>query len=141
MLIVRSLTQISPQVSLLRDVIWTKAYTSDWALTLQGGTSVSILRAMADAIQVSKLYWRLVDSSMKPLTVEEAFYMGTEGGGSFFGKVGSFKEGYEFDAVVLNDSTIPTPLKLSPKDRLERLIYLSDDRNITAKYVAGRKIL
>ena len=88
---------------------------------------------MADAIQVSKLYWRLVDSSMKPLTVEEAFYMGTEGGGSFFGKVGSFKEGYEFDAVVLNDSTIPTPLKLSPKDRLERLIYLSDDRNITAK--------
>ena len=108
---------------------------------IAGGTSVSILRAMADAIQVSKLYWRLVDSSMKPLTVEEAFYMGTEGGGSFFGKVGSFKEGYEFDAVVLNDSTIPTPLKLSPKDRLERLIYLSDDRNITAKYVAGRKIL
>ena len=108
---------------------------------IAGGTSVSILRAMADAIQVSKLYWRLVDSSMKPLTVEEAFYMGTEGGGSFFGKVGSFKEGYEFDAVVLNDSTIPTPLKLSPRDRLERLIYLSDDRNITAKYVAGRKIL
>ena len=108
---------------------------------IAGGTSVSILRAMADAIQVSKLYWRLVDSSMKPLTVEEAFYMGTEGGGSFFGKVGSFKEGYEFDAVVLNDRTIPTPLKLSPKDRLERLIYLSDDRNITAKYVAGRKIL
>ena len=108
---------------------------------IAGGTSVSILRAMADAIQVSKLYWRLVDLSMKPLTVEEAFYMGTEGGGSFFGKVGNFKEGYEFDAVVLNDSTIPTPLKLSPKDRLERLIYLSDDRNITAKYVAGRKIL
>ena len=45
---------------------------------IAGGTSVSILRAMADAIQVSKLYWRLVDSSMKPLTVEEAFYMGTE---------------------------------------------------------------
>ena len=108
---------------------------------IAGGTSVSILRAMADAIQVSKLYWRLIDSSMQPLTVEEAFYMGTEGGGSFFGKVGNFKEGYEFDAVVLNDRTIPTPLKLSPKNRLERLIYLSDDRNITAKYVAGRKIL
>ena len=96
---------------------------------------------MADAIQVSKLYWRLIDSSMKPLTLEEAFYMGTEGGGSFFGKAGSFKEDYEFDAVVLNSSTIPTPLKLSPKDRLERLVYLSDDRNISAKYTAGRKIL
>ena len=108
---------------------------------IAGGTSLSILRAMADAIQVSKLYWRLVDSSAKPLTLEEAFYLGTEGGGSFFGKVGSFREGYEFDAVILNSSTIPTPLSLSPKDRLERLVYLSDDRNITEKYVSGRKIL
>ena len=108
---------------------------------IAGGTSLSILRAMADAIQVSKLYWRLVDSSAKPLTLEEAFYLGTEGGGSFFGKVGSFLEGYEFDAVILNSSTIPTPLSLSPKDRLERLVYLSDDRNITGKYVSGRKIL
>ena len=108
---------------------------------IAGGTSLSILHAMADAIQVSKLYWRLVDSSAKPLTLEEAFYLGTEGGGSFFGKVGSFREGYEFDAVILNSSTIPTPLSLSPKDRLERLVYLSDDRNITGKYVSGRKIL
>ena len=108
---------------------------------IAGGTSLSILRAMADAIQVSKLYWRLVDSSAKPLTLEEAFYLGTEGGGSFFGKVGSFRKGYEFDAVILNSSTIPTPLSLSPKDRLERLVYLSDDRNITGKYVSGRKIL
>ena len=108
---------------------------------IAGGTSLSILRAMADAIQVSKLYWRLVDSSAKPLTLEEAFYLGTEGGGSFFGKVGSFREGYEFDAVILNSTTIPTPLSLSPKDRLERLVYLSDDRNITGKYVSGRKIL
>ena len=62
---------------------------------IAAGSSLSILRAMADAIQVSKLYWRLADSSVRPLTLEEAFYMGTEGGGSFFGKVGSFKEGYE----------------------------------------------
>lgn len=108
---------------------------------IAAGASMSIMRAMADAIQVSKLYWRLVDSSVKPLTLEEAFYMGTEGGGSFFGKVGNFKEGYEFDAVVLDDSNIRTPLKLSAKDRLERLVYLSDDRNITGKYVAGKKVL
>lgn len=108
---------------------------------IAAGASMSIMRAMADAIQVSKLYWRLVDSSVKPLTLEEAFYMGTEGGGSFFGKVGNFKKDYEFDAVVLDDSNIRTPLKLSAKDRLERLVYLSDDRNITGKYVAGKKVL
>lgn len=35
----------------------------------------------------------------------EALYLGTKGGGSFFGQVGSFEEGYEFDAVVLNDAS------------------------------------
>ena len=107
---------------------------------IAGGTVLSIFRAMAEAIQVSKLRWRLVDDTQKPLTVEEVFYMGTLGGGSFFGKVGSFLPGYEFDAVILDDSTLPHPQPLSPKQRLERIIYLSDDRNIIGKYVAGTKI-
>ena len=47
---------------------------------IAGGTSVSILRAMADAVQCSKLRWRLVDSEAKPLTFPEVFYMGTLGG-------------------------------------------------------------
>ncbi|HIT56363.1 MAG TPA: amidohydrolase family protein, partial [Candidatus Galloscillospira stercoripullorum] len=68
-----------------------------------GGNQMSIFRAMADAIQASKLRWRLQDESLAPLTVPEVFWMGTMGGGSFFGKVGSFEAGYELDAVVLND--------------------------------------
>ncbi len=107
---------------------------------IAGGFAESIFRAMADAIQMSKLYWRLVDQSKKPLTVEEAFYLGTKGGGSFFGKVGSLEPGYEADVVVLDDTNLKTPLKLSPRERLERIIYLSDERNVAAKYVAGRKI-
>ena len=107
---------------------------------IAGGTVLSIFRAMAEAIQVSKLRWRLVDNTQKPLTVEEVFYMGTLGGGSFFGKVGSFLPGYEFDAVILDDSNLPHPQPLSPKQRLERIIYLSDDRNIVEKYAAGTKI-
>lgn len=107
---------------------------------IAGGYSESIFRAMADAIQDSKLRWRLTNDSLAPLTIEEVFYMGTMGGGAFFGKVGSFEEGYEFDAVVLNETTLPSPKEFTVKERLERLIYLSDDRNITAKYVAGRQI-
>ena len=57
---------------------------------IAAGSSISILRAMADSIQTSKLRWRLSDHSLKPLTLEEAFYMATIGGGSFFGKTGSF---------------------------------------------------
>ena len=105
-----------------------------------GGACTGIFRAMADAIQVSKLRWRLVDESQKPLTVEEAFYLGTLGGGAFFGNVGSFEEGYELDALVLDDSRCPHPLELSLKERLERFIYLGYDRCIVGKYVAGRKI-
>lgn len=105
-----------------------------------GGSNASIFRAMADAIQVSKLRWRLQDESLKPLTVEEAFYLGTRGGGSFFGKVGSFEEDYEFDALVLNDESLCHPQSLSLQERLERFIYLSDERHIDAKYVAGEKI-
>lgn len=105
-----------------------------------GGSGESIFRAMADAIQVSKLRWRLVDESLKPLTIEEAFYLGTKGGGSFFGKVGSFEEGYEMDAVVLDDSYLAHPQELTVKERLERFVYLGDERSITAKYAAGMAI-
>ena len=107
---------------------------------IAGGHSLSMLRAVADAIQVSKLRWRLVDDTLKPLSLEEAFYMATMGGGAFFGKVGSFLEGYEFDALILDDSSLRHPQQLSARERLERLIYLSDDHCITGKYVSGNKI-
>ena len=81
-----------------------------------------------------------MDSSLEQLTAEEAFYLGTLGGGSFFGNVGSFEAGYEFDAVILDDANIPTTLDLNTKQRLERLIYFSDDRNVVGKYVNGRKL-
>lgn len=105
-----------------------------------GGTHLSIFRAMADAIQSSKLRWRLQDTSIKPLTVAEAFYMGTLGGGSFFGKVGSFEPGYELDAVVLEDSRLARPRPLTLTQRLEVVIYLSDDRDVAHKFVQGRML-
>jgi len=107
---------------------------------IAGGFSESIFRAMSDAIQVSKLYWRYIDPAVKPLTVDEAFYLGTKGGGAFFGKVGSFEAGYEFDAVVLDDRNLPHPQELNTKQRLERLIYISDGSNIISKYVSGNKV-
>lgn len=107
---------------------------------IAAGFSLSMFRAMADAIQVSKLRWRLADQTLAPLTLNEAFYMATIGGGSFFGKVGSFEKGYEFDALILDDSRIRHPQEITARDRLERLVYLADDRNLTGKYVQGRRI-
>ncbi len=107
---------------------------------IAGGTHLSILRAMADAVQSSKLRWRLLDQSLSPITLPEAFWMGTRGGGAFFGKVGAFEAGFAFDAVVLDDSDLPSPLDLTPEERLTRIIYLSDDRAVIHKYVDGRKL-
>lgn len=107
-----------------------------------GGHSDSIFRAITDAIQVSKMYWRYVDQTMKPITFPEAFYMATLGGGAFFGAVGSFAEGYAFDAVVLDDTALVHPQELSVSERLERAVYLGlDTHGIRAKYVNGEKII
>ena len=95
-----------------------------------GGSTESIFTAMAHAIQASKLRWRLLDDSLKPLTVEEAFYMATKGGGEFFGRVGSFEEGYEMDAVVLDDTRLEHPQPLDVKKRLERMIYRMTERSM-----------
>lgn len=106
-----------------------------------GGANLSMFRCMADAVAVSKLRWRLVDQSLAPLTTQEALWLATVGGGSFFGKVGSFEAGYEFDALVLDDSAIRTPRDLSVWERVERYVYLAEEGGcITRKYVSGRRI-
>jgi len=105
-----------------------------------GGCHTSIFRAMSDAIGVSKLYWRHIDQNDAPLTIPEAFYLGTLGGGEFFGKAGSFKENYEFDALVIDDSNLNTDNKFYMQDRLARIIYFSDNTNIKAKYARGKRV-
>jgi guanine deaminase len=106
-----------------------------------GGQSESIFRAITDAIQVSKMYYKMVDESFKPIIFSEAFYIATKGGGKFFGNVGSFEEGYEFDAVVIDDSIIPHPQPLNLAERMERAVYLGlDASQIVAKFVSGRRI-
>jgi len=127
------------------------------------GCHLSVFRAMTDAVQASKLYNLYVDGARPPLTFAEAFYLGTAGGGRFFGKVGSFEPGYEFDAVVINygaprpNNTPSVPSINSPGDaplvpfasspdepgiikRLTKAAYLSDDRHIRAKFVRGVRL-
>ncbi len=105
-----------------------------------GGASESILRAMADSIQMSKMRWRLQDKNLKPLTFEEAFFLGTKGGGEFFGRVGSFEKGYEFDAVAFDDCVPSYHSPLTLRQRLERHAYLSNGRDTAHKFVCGTQI-
>ena len=103
------------------------------------GSTENMFVAMRYAVQASKLRWRLKDEKLTQLTMPEVFYMATKGGGEFFGKVGSFEAGYEMDAVVLDDKRLIHPQEMNVEQRLERMIYLADEREVYAKYVAGEK--
>ena len=107
---------------------------------IAGGYSVSIFRAMSEAVYLSKLQWLRSEKKDSFLSVPESFYLGTKGGGQFFGKVGSFETGYELDAIVVDDRSLCVPADhLSTEERVERVIHLADDRNIISRFVAGEQ--
>ena len=105
---------------------------------ISGGHDLSILRMMVYAIQVSKMYY-CRDKSKHFLTLSEAFWIATKSAGSFFGKVGSFEPGYEFDALVIDDSDL-NHSHYSLLHRIERFIYLGDDRHIVHRFCRGQEI-
>ncbi|HEX9025996.1 MAG TPA: guanine deaminase, partial [Clostridium sp.] len=107
---------------------------------IAGGENLSMFAVMACAIRMSKLRKVCLNNDEKPLTLQEVFYLATKGGGKFFGKVGSFEEGYEFDALVIDDENLWKVNKGSIEERIERLVYLGDKKNIITRYVGGREI-
>ena len=107
---------------------------------VSGGSSLNMVKTMLCALQSSKMYYKLVDTRYKPLTFEEVFYMATEGGGKYFGKVGSFKPGFEFDAVIIDDRKMQSMKHLTVRERVERLTYNDADCIIRDKFAGGRRV-
>ncbi|KMT22084.1 amidohydrolase family protein [Clostridium cylindrosporum] len=110
---------------------------------ISGGHNASIASVMVQAVQVSKLKW--VENPEYSefedfLSTPEVFYLATKGGGKFFGNVGSFEKDYEFDALVIDDTELSDLNERSIEERIQRYIYIGDDRQILHRYVAGRKI-
>lgn len=107
---------------------------------VSGGHTLNLLAVMVCAIEMSKVRWKYMEKSVAPLTLPEAFYMATTGGGSFFGNVGLFEKGYDFDAVVMDETPWASHLSFDAAERLERCVYRSDGRPV-AKFARGRRIL
>ena len=117
---------------------------------IAGGHHLSLFRVMQYAVEMSKLRYAQTQGKEPFLKLSEAFYLATKGGGSFFGKVGSFEKGYAFDALVIDDakeltkSPLQGDVDIPPydlKQRLERFIYLGDDRHITHRFCQGKEIV
>lgn len=104
------------------------------------GCSLSMFKAVTDAVQVSKLRSALIEKDEASLKLCEAFYMATKGGGEFFGKVGSFENGYDADILVLDDKDIESVRDFSTLERLERILYLNSESSVSSKYVKGIRI-
>lgn len=105
---------------------------------ISAGHDLNIFRMIVYAIQVSKMHYQ--QNHQRPfLSLSEAFWIATKSAGSFFGRVGSFEPGYEFDALVINDSDLNHD-NYSLLHRLERYIYLGDDRQIEHRFCRGKAI-
>lgn len=105
---------------------------------ISGGHDLNMFRMLVYAIQVSKMQYQQ-DHSKPFLTLSEIFWIATKSAGSFFGKVGSFEPGYEFDALVIDDSVLH-PSEYSLLHRLERFIYVGDDRQIVHRFCRGVEV-
>ena len=101
------------------------------------GHTLDMRKHIISTIMASKMYW-LSNPKYAPISISEAFYLATKGGGSFFGKVGSFEVDYEFDALIISDEAADKGFNL--EERLERFIYMGDDNWIRRCYVRGNRI-
>lgn len=110
------------------------------ASDISGGHDMFMGRIMMLASIFSKMRWVHIDNEYTNLTDEELFYMATKGGGEFFGKVGSFEEGYSADFLVIDDKSLEDSNERNVRQRLQRFLYIGDDRNIKSVYVNGKLI-
>lgn len=106
---------------------------------ISGGHTLDMADAVREALSASRLLWRLGEGRLSHLTAEEAFYLATAGGGAYFGRVGRFEPGYEFDAVAVDDAAWRAPGD-DLETRFHKLIWRAGSRDVTAKYVSGREL-
>ena len=105
-----------------------------------GGAQLVMPQVITASIRASKV--KCMETGMPFLTVPEGYYLGTTAGHRYFGAGEGFAAGDALHAVVVDESRFPEPARpLSLSERLERALYLMDDRDLRAVYSEGRKVL
>lgn len=132
-------SNIASGIAPIRKLI-TKGIPVGLGSDISGGHTIAMMDVIVSSAQVANLKWLETNKTDQAFSTPELFYLATKGGGKFFGKVGSFEEGYEFDALVIDDNSLPSFRKLSVEERLQKFIYTGDERNIVERYVAGKLV-
>uniref|UniRef100_F6THV3 Guanine deaminase n=1 Tax=Xenopus tropicalis TaxID=8364 RepID=F6THV3_XENTR len=91
---------------------------------------------------------RIKNNGKKVLSDQEAFRLATLGGSQALNIdhiTGNFEINKEFDALLISPEIHNSPFdvfsQFSKEDMVQRFLYLGDDRNIKAVYVAGRRVV
>lgn len=107
---------------------------------VSGGHTLNMAAHVVEAIHASKCY-HSIHRECKPLSTSEAFYLATKGSGQFFGNVGSFENGYCFDALIIDDTNLlRADEHNSLQERLEKYLFTGTPENICERYVMGELI-
>ena len=125
-----------PLQIMLEEGLWV-ALGSDIA----GGAELPMNRVITAAIRMSKAKRIESEWAQDFLTVIEGYYLGTTAGARYFGAGAGFAPGDPLHAIVVDDAALPKTRALSLRERLERAIYLMDDRSIVAVYSEGKKVV
>ena len=115
---------------------------------VSGGPTPSIIDAMRNALICSRanlFQFRKEGKEFRPLETVDVFSLATEGGAKALhidDKVGNFKVGKEFDAIVVDMTKGMSDCftEETPEHLLEKFIQLADDRNIIRVYVRGNLV-
>ena len=120
---------------------------------ISGGPDPSLLHNCALAVTSSRVLEEGVDPAIgsdergtpdSRISFMEAFWMATVAGGLALDlKVGLFKEGYAFDAIVVDTSVRDSNLTLwqgldTHEDMLQKIVYNANRHNITMVWVQGK---
>lgn len=107
------------------------------ASDVAGGNTAQMARTVTATVQLSKVRW-LQKPEQPPLSLGEAFYLATRGSGKFFGDVGAFLPGFQFDALVIRPTALDALVERSPYERLEQFLY--DGGEIVQRYCGGKTV-
>lgn len=106
---------------------------------VSGGHRLDMMSSISGACEASNLLY-VFEPQHRKVSLSEAFYLATKGGGSFFGKVGSFEEGYEADFLVLDPDLFSHPIESTPEQMIGRFVYSADATKIHRRFVRGKEI-
>jgi guanine deaminase len=121
---------------------------------ISGGASPSILENARHAVIASRSLESGVDPTQarserrspdSRIDAPTAFWLATAGGGIALDlKVGLFREGYQFDAIVIDPTTPNSNLRLdpgaAPDEVLQKIVYHGARANILETWVANRRV-